>query len=350
MTDTPSPRADCRFLRAARRQPVDCTPLWFMRQAGRCLPEYRELRAKHSMLESCYTPELAAQITAMPFNHYQVDAAVLFSDLLVQLPAMGLELEYVPGVGPQVGPPIRGAEDLKRLRDDEAGEKLAWMGPVVQAAREAIPADVPLLGFVGAPFTVGAYAIEGGPSKNFEHVKHLIQAEPETWHRFATLLTDVTAGLIRLQVASGAEAIQIFDSWAGALSPQDYREACLPYTKQLVQAAQETGVPVINFGTGTAGLLELLSEAGPDVVGLDWRVDLDAGWERVGFDKAVQGNLDPMTTRLPWEALEPRAKDVLRRAGNRDGHIFNLGHGVFPETKVENLQKLVELVHTETAR
>jgi uroporphyrinogen decarboxylase len=324
---------------------VDATPIWFMRQAGRCLPEYRALRERHSMLACCETPELAAQITAMPFTHYSADAAVLFSDLLITLPALGLELEYVPGVGPQITPPIRSAADLARLRVDEAGERLAWVGDVVRAAREAVPPDVPLLGFVGAPFTVAAYAVEGGPSKEFSLVKRLIQAEPETWNRLAGLLAGITAELARLQVEAGAEAIQVFDSWAGALSPHDYRAACAPHSRVILDAVRDAGVPSIHFGTNTAGLLEDMRDAGGDVIGLDWRIDLDRGWERVGHDRGVQGNLDPQATTLPWAALEPLARDVLARAGGRPGHVFNLGHGVLPETPVANLQRLVDMVH-----
>lgn len=342
-----SPRRDCRFLRACRREPVDATPVWFMRQAGRSLPEYRALRAQHGMLACCRTPELAARITAMPFAHYGADAAVLFSDLLIVLPALGLDVDYVAGEGPRVAPVVRGAADLARVRDDEAGERLAWVADVVRAARAAIPADVPLLGFVGAPFTVAAYAVEGGPSRDFEGVLRLIHAEPDTWHRLAGLLAQVTAGLARLQVAAGAEAIQVFDSWVGALSPAVYRRACAPHTRVILDAVREAGVPSIHFGTGTAGLLADMRDAGGDVIGLDWRVDLDVAWARVGHDRGVQGNLDPHVTLAPWEVTAAAARDVLRRAGGRPGHVFNLGHGVLPQTPVETLQRLVDLVHRE---
>jgi uroporphyrinogen decarboxylase len=343
-----SPRHGSRFLRACRREPVDATPVWFMRQAGRSLPEYRALRARHAMLECCHTPELAAAITAMPFAHFPADAAVLFSDLLIVLPALGLALDYVAGEGPQVGPPVRTAADLARLQADGAGERLAWVTDVVRAARAAVPAAVPLLGFVGAPFTVAAYAVEGGPSRDFAHVKRLLHAEPATWERLAAMLAGVTADLARRQVEAGAEAIQVFDSWVGALAPADYRRHCLPHTRAVLAAIRAAGVPAIHFGTGTAGFLEDLRDAGGDVIGLDWRVDLDVAWGRVGADRGVQGNLDPHVLLAPWPTVAERARDVLRRAGGRPGHVFNLGHGVLPDTPVDTLRRLVDLVHEET--
>ena len=285
-----------------------------MRQAGRCLPEYRALRERRAMRDCCREPELAARITAMPFAHFPADAAVLFSDLLIVLEACGLEVAYVEGEGPRITPTVRTAGDLVRLRDAEAGERLGWLAPVVRAARAAVPAEVPLLGFVGAPFTLAAYAIEGGPSRDFERTKALLHGDLGLWHRLAGLLAGVAAGAARLQVAAGCEAIQVFDSWVGCLSPADYRAACLPHARTLLAAIREAGVPAIHFGTGTAGLLEAMREAGGDMIGLDWRVDLDAAWVRLGPGVGVQGNLDPALVCGPWEACATGARDVLRRA------------------------------------
>ena len=321
-----------------------------MRQAGRCLPEYRALRAQHTMLETCREPELAAQITAMPFAHFPADAAVLFSDLLLPLAALGMDLDYVAGVGPQLAPPVRTAADVGRLRNaDDAGAALAYVADVVRAARAAVPDTVPLLGFVGAPFTLAAYAIEGGPSEDYAAVRGLLAEAPDTWHALAARLAEVAAGLARLQVAAGCEAIQVFDSWVGRLPLDDYRAACLPHSRTVLDAIRDAGVPSIHFGTETAPLLEAMREAGGDVIGLDWRIDLDAGWARVGRDVGVQGNLDPAVAAGPWEACAPRVRDVLAQAGGRPGHVFNLGHGVRPETPVANLQRIVELVHAETS-
>jgi len=334
-----------RFLRACRRQSVDATPVWFMRQAGRYMPEYRAIRARHSLLEICRTPDLAAAVTLQPVERIEVDAAILFSDLLLPLEPMGIPFDFVKGEGPQIERPIRSAEDVGRLKRFEPREALSHVLATIRLVRVRLDGRVPLIGFAGAPFTLASYAIEGGPSAQFARTKALMYADPAVWHRLCELLADLVGEYLAAQVEAGVQAVQLFDSWAGALSPRDYREFARPYTQRIMRRVQPLGAPVIHFGTGTAMLLEEMCEAGGDVIGVDWRIPLDQAWERIGTDRAVQGNLDPTLLLGPLDRVLRGAEDVLRRAGGRPGHIFNLGHGILPETPVEHVQALARFVH-----
>ena len=334
-----------RFLRACRREPVDVTPVWFMRQAGRYMPEYRDIRARHTLLEICAQPELAAQVTLQPVERLDVDAAILFSDLLLPLAPMGIPFDFVQGEGPVIQQPVRNADDIGRLRTVDPRESLGHVLAAIRILRRELEDRVPLIGFGGAPFTLASYAVEGGPSRNYTRTKALMYGEPEAWRRLCEAFATVVGDYLVAQVEAGAQAIQLFDSWIGALSPDDYREFAGPYTARILSAVAATGVPVLHFGTGTATLLEVMAEAGGDVIGVDWRVPLDDAWERIGRDRAVQGNLDPTLLLGPVERMLSGADDVLRRAAGRRGHIFNLGHGILPETPVEHVQALARFVH-----
>lgn len=337
-------RAD-RFLRACRREPVDTTPIWLMRQAGRYMPDYRTVRAKYSMLDVIRTPELACEITLQPVNAFDLDAAIIFADILPVLIGMGLDLAFVRGEGPQLGNPIRTPADVDALRAPSAQENLPYTLEAIRLARRALDGRIPLIGFAGAPFTLASYAIEGGGSKNHVLVKSFMLAEPDAWARLMDRLATVVAEYLVAQVEAGAQAVQIFDSWAGVLAPGDYRAAVLPYTQRVIAQVRATGVPVIYFGTDLNGLLETLPAVGADVIGVDWRIDLDAARARLGDGVAVQGNLDPVALFAPWPAVQDRAADILTRAGGRPGHIFNLGHGILPETPVDTVRRLVDFVH-----
>jgi uroporphyrinogen decarboxylase len=338
------PAADSAFVRACRRQPVPHTPVWYMRQAGRALPEYRALRAGMAMLDACSTPDLITEITLQPVRRYQVDAAVFFSDIVVPLRAIGVGVEIKPGVGPVVDKPIRSGRDLAQLRALEPGDV-----PYVTEAVRNLTAELgstPLIGFAGGPFTLASYLVDGGPSKNFEATKSLMYSEPEVWHELMTRLADITIGFLQVQTAAGASAVQLFDSWAGTLSLDDYRRSVLPHSKRIFDALAAAGVPRIHFGVGTGELLGVMGEAGADVVGVDWRVPLDEAARRVEPGKALQGNLDPAILLAPWEVIEPRTLEVLARGRTAEGHIFNLGHGVLPQTDPDVLARLTELVHS----
>jgi len=334
-----------RFLRACRREPVDATPVWFMRQAGRYMADYRALRERHSLLELCRTPELATRITLQPVEAIDVDAAIIFSDLLLPFEPMGLAFDFVKGEGPRVEQPLRSDADIERLRLFEPREGLGYVLEAITMVREALAGRVPLIGFAGAPFTLASYAIEGGPSRDFARTKALMYGEPDAWHRLCDRLAQVVSAFVVAQVEAGAQAIQIFDSWVGALSAEDYREFALPHTARVFAALKPTGVPTIHFGTGTSTILPELAEAGGDVIGIDWRLPIDIAWQQVGADKAVQGNLDPTLLLGPRHRLLRAADDVLRRAGGRPGHIFNLGHGILPATPLEHVQALARFVH-----
>ena len=338
-----------RFLRACRREAVDRTPVWFMRQAGRYLPEYRALRSQHTLLTLCRTPELAVEATLQPVRRLGVDAAILFSDLLLPLEPLGIPFEFQAGEGPVILKPVRAAADVAALRRFEPREELRPVLQAIRLLRRELEGGVPLIGFAGAPFTLASYAIEGGHSTAFALTKALMYGDPAAWHRLAGLLADVVGDYLRAQVEAGAQALQLFDSWVGALDERDYREFALPHVRSIFAALAGTGVPVIHFGTGTGHLLAAQREAGGDVIGLDWRLPLDEGWSRAGEDVAVQGNLDPTLLLGPRERLLDRVDDVLRRAGGRAGHVFNLGHGVLPATPVENVRAVVERVHDRTA-
>jgi uroporphyrinogen decarboxylase len=337
-----------RFLDACRCRPVDTTPVWFMRQAGRSLPEYRALRGDASILDAIAQPELAAEVTLQPVRRYGVDAAILFSDIVVPLKAIGLGVEIVPGRGPVVAEPFRTRADLDRLRPLEADVDLPYVAETVRILVKEL--SVPLIGFAGMPFTVASYLIEGGPSRTFAVTKALMHAEPAFFSELLERLAQITVEFLRTQVEAGADAVQLFDSWAGALSRHDYERFVLPASSQVLAGLSCLGVPRINFGVGTGELLDLM--AGPDVevVGVDWRVPLGRAAERVGGGKALQGNLDPAICLAPWEVVEAEVLRILDEAADLPGHIFNLGHGVLPETDPTVLERVVELVHASGRR
>ena len=335
-----------RFLRACRREPVDTTPIWLMRQAGRSLPEYRKLRERHSLLDIVADADLCAEVTLQPVRRLGVDAAVMFADIMLPLRGMGVDFELVESVGPVIAHPIRSPADVDRLAEPD-GEEAAPI--VINAVRRvAGESPVPLIAFSGAPFTLASYLIEGRPSRQFTFTKQFLYQEPEAFARLLGKLARVMTGYLRAQVGAGAAAVQLFDSWVGALAPRDYREQVLPHTRAIFSGLSDLGVPRIHFGTDTATLLEAIATSGADVVGLDWRVPLDEGWRRVGFERGVQGNLEPAVLTGPAALVRERATEVLRQAGGRAGHIFNLGHGVLPESTLSNLELLVDTVHSAT--
>jgi uroporphyrinogen decarboxylase len=335
-----------RFLRACRRQPVDVTPIWLMRQAGRYMSEYRALREKHSILEIIKTPDLACEVTLQPLAAFDLDAAIIFADILPPLEGMGLQLEFAKGEGPIIHNPVRTPQDVENLRTPPPEEALGFTLEAIRMMRKELDSrGIPLIGFSGAPFTVASYAIEGGSSRNYLHAKGMMMSDPKSWHKLMEKLTVVVGEYLVAQAEAGAQALQLFDSWVGALSPDDYREYVLPYSRKAIEMARSTGVPVIHFGTDTTGILHLIKEAGSDVIGVDWRVDLDTAWQSLGDDVAIQGNLDPIALFAPWDELKKRAQRVLDQAGGRPGHIFNLGHGILPHTPVDNVKRLVDFVH-----
>lgn len=339
---------DSPFLRACRREPVPYTPVWYMRQAGRSLPEYRQARAGIPMLDSCTRADLITEITMQPLRRYAVDAAILFSDIVVPLKAIGVGIDIKPGVGPVIDEPIRREGDLKRLRPLEPDDVPYVTEAVGTLVREL--GDRPLIGFAGAPFTLASYLIEGGPSRNHDRTRALMYSEPGLWNALLGRLADITVSFLQVQVAAGASAVQLFDSWVGAVSPADYRKYVLPHTGRIFAALAGTGIPRIHFGVGTGELLGVMGEAGASVVGVDWRVPLDDAARRVAAGTALQGNLDPAALLAPWDVVRDRARDVLARGRVAEGHIFNLGHGVLPETDPDILARLTDLVHEESAR
>ncbi len=334
---------DSVFMKACRREKTDYAPVWIMRQAGRYMREYRELRAKVSFLDLCKTPELAAEVTLAAVDRLSVDAAIIFSDILLILQSFGIGLEFSKGEGPRIRKPVRTGKAVERLEEFDPGS-LNFVYEALRITRRALDPEIALIGFAGAPFTVASYAIEGGGSKNYENTKGFMYKDPQGWHGFMDRLSAATTMYLNNQISAGADAIQIFDSWAGSLAPDDYREFVLPHMKELIGGIKE-GVPVIHFGTGTDALLGLIKESGCSVMGLDWRVDLGEAWERVGYDMAVQGNMDPVALFAPHSEIRKRAKSVLDKAKGRPGHIFNLGHGVLPKTPVDNVLALVDFVH-----
>lgn len=336
------------FLRACRRQPTERTPVWFMRQAGRYMAEYRVLRQKHSLLELCRTPELAVEITLQPVRAFNVDAAILFSDLLLPLAPLGIPFDFQAGEGPVIEDPIRTVADIDGLRRFDPREKLPMVLDTIRTLRSEL--QVPLIGFAGAPFTLASYAIEGGHSTTYALTKGLMYSDGAAWHRLAALLADVVRDYLRAQVEAGVQALQIFDSWAGVLEEADYREFVWPHVRMIFAGLRDLGVPVIHFGTGTGHLLEAQRDAGGDVIGVDWRTPLDVAWARLGDAVGIQGNLDPAALLAPRERLLARVDDVLRRAAGRPGHVFNLGHGILPGTPIENVRAVVERVHQTTVR
>jgi uroporphyrinogen decarboxylase len=347
------PAAESRFLAACRRLPVDATPIWLMRQAGRYMAEYRALRERYSILEMVKTPELACEVTLQPIQAFDLDAAIIFADILPPLEAMGLPLEFVAGEGPVIARPVRTAADIAALRVAPPEEVLGFTLDAIGLARRALDArGVPLIGFSGAPYTLASYAIEGGSSRNHVRAKSMMMGEPELWAELMTKLSEVAGRYLLAQARAGAQALQLFDSWAGQVSPEDYRTSVLLYSRRAIEIAGEAGVPVIHFGTDTGGMLRLLREAGGDVIGVDWRIDLGEAWRLLGEGVAVQGNLDPVALFAPWPALRQRAQSVLdaAHAAGCPGHIFNLGHGILPETPVDNVRRLVDFVHEYSAQ
>jgi len=344
----PEPRS--RFLRACRRLPVDATPVWLMRQAGRYMQAYRDLRAKYSMLEMIQTPELAAEVTLQPINAFDLDAAIIFADILPPLMGMGLDLEFVPGKGPMIHNPIDTPADITALRTPPAEE---FLGSTLTAIKivcdELKPRGIPLIGFAGAPFTLASYAIEGGGSKDYAKTKALMFSQPEAWAMLMKKLAAVQADYLFQQAQAGASALQVFDSWAGlAVGKEAYNQYVAPYNTRLLEMLKPTGLPVINFSTGTFPYLEDVAACGGEVIGVDFRMPLGAAWEKIGYDRAVQGNLDPAALLAPWDTLKSNIDRVIEEAAGRPGHIFNLGHGIHKTTPVEAVKRLVDYVHEQT--
>jgi uroporphyrinogen decarboxylase len=334
------------LVRAARREPVDRTPVWFMRQAGRTLPGYRAIRKRYSLFEVCRQPELCAKVTLEPVERHGVDAAVMFADIMLPVLGMGVDIELVEGVGPVVERPIESLDDVRALRVAEPEEAAPFVLEAVRLVRQALPEEKALIGFSGGPFTVAGYLIEGRPTREFVKTKRCMYGSPDVWHELMARLSETFLRYVRAKVEAGADAIQLFDSWVGALSVEDYEEFVAPYSERILGGV---AAPTIHFGTGTAHLLESMAAAGGDVIGLDWRVPLDEGWARVGHDRGVQGNLDPAVLLGPWERVSASVDSILRAAGGRPGHIFNLGHGVLPDTDPAALGRVRELVHERTA-
>lgn len=339
-----------RFLAACRREDVDATPVWFMRQAGRCLADYRALRERYDILTMTRTPELCAEVTTMPVHAFGVDAAVMYADIMLPLPGMGVDFSIDPGVGPIIPNPIRSRTDIDALRIVDAEEATPFLFEAIRLVRERLNGRTAVLGFAGAPFTVASYLIEGRPTRDFARCKGLMYGEPDSWHRLMATLSEVTIRYLRAQITAGVQAVQLFDSWVGALGRLEYEEYALPYSRRIFEGIRDLGVPTIHFGTQTAGLLEQLASAGSDLVSVDWRLPLDEAWKRIGTHRGIQGNLDPAVLMGGWQVIERGARRVLTEAAQRPGHIFNLGHGVLPDTPSEHLSRLVDLVHAGSIR
>jgi uroporphyrinogen decarboxylase len=338
-----------RFVKACKSQPVDRTPVWFMRQAGRYMPEYRAVRRQYSLIEICKRPNVAAEVTITAAEALGVDAAIIFADLLLPLEVMGLPFHFAAGEGPVIEKPVREQEDVTRLRADQASE-LGYVAEAVRLVCDHFGSRLPVIGFCGAPFTLASYMVEGGGSRNYLYTKKMMYSSPSLWDELLRKLVAVAGEYAAEQVRAGADAIQIFDSWVGCLSVEDYRRYVLPRTSELVRSLQKTGTPIIYFGTETTALLPSMKQTGADVIGLDWRVPLDEGWRSLGDQVAVQGNLDPALLFADWKEVKSRAAEILRRAGGRPGHIFNLGHGILPETPVENVKALARFVQEHSAK
>jgi len=340
---------DHPLLKACRREPVPYTPVWLMRQAGRYMAEYRLVRDRHSFLEMCQRPDLAAEVTVTAVRRLNVDAAIIFADILLPLVPMKVGLHYEKGDGPLIDRPVRSAADLDRIAPISAAESLSFVGEAIKLTRAELAGRTPIIGFAGAPFTLASYMIEGGGSRQYRATKTLMYNHPETWDRLMRMIARVTADYLNMQIASGADLVQLFDSWVGCLGPDDYRRFVLPYSGAVIRELPPS-VPVIHFGTDTGGLLELIAEAGGDVIGLDWRINLDQAWARLGEGVGVQGNLDPVALFADVAEIRRRVRVILDQAGNRPGHIFNLGHGILPETPVDHAIALVDAVHEMSRR
>ncbi len=337
------------FMRACRREPTEYTPIWLMRQAGRYMEEYRDIRRKVTFLDLCKSPDLAAEVTLLPIEKLGVDAAIIFGDILLPLEGMGIHLEFAEGEGPLIRNPIGEREDIERLRVIEPEEDVPFLLRAIEIVRRELGGRAPLIGFAGAPFTLASYLIEGGHSTDYSRTKGLMLGENSLWHHLMGKLTEVTVRYLRAQVHRGAQALQLFDTWAGCLSPRDYEAHVLPYSGRVIQEVGDQ-VPLIHFSAGTSGFLHLIKDAGGDVIGIDWRTDLGGAWERLGYDVGIQGNLDPSVLLASCQVIEAHVRNILESAGNRPGHIFNLGHGVLPETPLENVIFMVETVHRLSKR
>ena len=349
--DTVAPQTGAaRFLDACHLRQPDATPVWFMRQAGRCLAVYRELRKRYDILTMAKTPELCAQVTLMPVKELGVDAAVLYADIMLPLEGIGVSLEIQPEVGPIIHNPIRTMQDVHALRMIDAEESTPFVMQAIQLVRRELEGKQAVIGFSGAPFTLACYLIEGRPSRDYALAKSLMYGQPEIWHALMNKLTEVVSGYMLAQISVGVDAVQLFDSWVGSLSPSVYRQFVQPYSQRIFEAIKQTGTPAIHFGTGTASLLDLMTEAGGDIISIDWRMDLDTAWAHIGYDRGIQGNLDPTLLLTPWNVIEKGMQNVLQRAANRPGHIFNLGHGVLADTPPDMLRRLVDAVHESTKR
>ncbi len=338
------------LIRAARRLPVNRTPVWFMRQAGRVLPEYREIKKRYSLLEISAQPELCAQVTLQPLARMPLDAAIVYADIMTPLVGIGVDLDIKPEIGPVIASPIRDRAGVERLRALEPEADVPHLLETLRLVRRELKPDQALIGFAGAPFTLASYLIEGRGTRTFVETKALMYGESGVWHDLMSRLAGNTISYLRAQVDAGAEAVQLFDSWAGALAPNDYAEFVAPYSRQIIDGVRPAGVPIIHFAMGASTYLPQVREAGADVIGIDWHIALDSAWDIVGHDRAVQGNLDPAVLLAPWDRVAERARDVLRRAANRPGHIFNLGHGLHPTIPVANVERLVDFVHEQSAR
>ncbi|PKM42467.1 MAG: uroporphyrinogen decarboxylase [Firmicutes bacterium HGW-Firmicutes-8] len=338
------------FLKACRREEVEYTPVWLMRQAGRYMPEYMEIRNKYDFLTMCKTPELAAEVTLQPVNRLGVDAAILFADILLPLEGMGIDLAFAKNEGPVISNPVRTGEDVENIRILDAEEATPYVMEAIRLIRRELDGRAPLIGFSGAPFTIASYIIEGGGSMEYKNCKKMMWQAPEIWDALMEKISEVLLRYLKAQIKAGAQAVQMFDSWVGALSPDDYETYVLPYSKYVLSGLKGEGVPVIHFANNASSMLELVVQAGGDVIGVDWRINLDEAWKRIGYDRAIQGNLDPFTLYAPPQLIAEKVKRILQMAGNRPGHIFNLGHGINKETPVENVIALVEAVHEYSRR
>jgi len=342
--------SDHRILKAFRGETTDCTPIWLMRQAGRYMAEYRAIRAQHSFLEVSKTPALCTEVTLQPIRAFHMDAAIIFADIMTPLEGLGIDYDIVAGKGPVIEPPLRTLEAVEQLRTFDAERDVDFLLTAIEQVVDALDGEVPVIGFAGAPFTLACYIMEGHGSREFAQARTTMLTNPTLWHALMQRLSDMLVVYLKAQINAGAQAIQLFDSWVGLLSPQTYRELVLPYTRHVFEGLRDTGVPRIHFGTGTATLLEVMAEAGGDVIGLDWRIPLDEGWRRVGHHRAVQGNLDPMVLLSSPEVIEAHVRDILARAEGRPGHTFNLGHGILRQTPPEHVGLVVDLVHRLSAR
>jgi uroporphyrinogen decarboxylase len=339
-----------RFLKACRQQQCDCTPVWFMRQAGRYMKAYRDIRSKHSLMEMFKNPDLSVEITLQPVKAFSVDAAIIFADILLPLDGMGIGFEFVPEGGLVIKNPVRSLADIHSLRIADPDADLGFVLESLRRVRAEIDGKIPLIGFAGAPFTLASYAIEGGSSSNYLLAKDLMYREPAAWDLLMSKFSETITAFLKAQVKAGAQVVQLFDSWVGCLSPANYRRYVLPHTQKIFRELRKDGIPSIHFGTATGGLLRLMAEAGGDIIGVDWRMELNSAWECIDTGAGVQGNLDPSALLAPWDILRRNAAEVLDAAAGRTGHIFNLGHGVFPSTPEDSVKALADFVHEYTAR